>query len=96
MKVSFTKIPTVRENLLIHPLTIVNSAAERESKRQKTSVMAKKGDGSKLSKFDHRYRLITYLLPSSGFMEAGAPVQQKYRAPMMDVEDESEGASDGK
>ena len=69
---------------------------EHESKRQKTSSMAKQGDSSKFSKFHYRYRLITYLLPSSGFMEAGGHVQQKYRAPTMDVEDESEGASDGK
>jgi hypothetical protein len=70
--------------------------AEHESKRRKTSVTAKQGDSNKFSKFDCRYRLITYLLPSSGFMEAGGRVQQKYRAPRMDVEDESEGASDGK
>ena len=69
--------------------------AEHESKRRKTSVTAKQGDSNK-SKFDCRYRLITYLLPSSGFMEAGGHVQQKYRAPRMDIEDESEGASDGK
>jgi hypothetical protein len=96
MKVSFTKIPMVPENLLIRPFTIGNSMVERESKRQKTSAMAKQGDGSKFNKFDCKYRLITYLLPSSGFMEAGGRVQQKYRAPTMDVEDESEGASDGK
>ena len=39
-----------------------------------------------------------YLLLPPGFMEAGRHIQQKYQAPTMDVEDESEGASasDGK
>ena len=93
MKVSFTKFPTVPENILKRPFTIGNSTVEHESKRQKTSSIGKQGDSSK---FDGRYRLITYLLPSSGFMEAGARVQQKYQAPTMDVDDESEEASDGK
>jgi hypothetical protein len=78
MKVSFTKIPMVLENLLIHPFTTENSMVECESKRQKTSAIAKQGDGSKFNKFDCNYRLITYLLLSSGFMEAGGHVQQKY------------------
>ena len=55
--------------------------------------MAKQGDSRKFGKFDRRYRLI---LPSSGPTEAGGGVQQKYRAPTMDVESESEGAIDGK
>ena len=58
--------------------------------------MAKQGDSSKFGKFDCRYRLITYVLLSFGPMEAGGCVQQKYRAPTMDVESESEGAIDGK
>ena len=58
--------------------------------------MAKRGDSSKFSNFDCRYRLITYLLPSSGFMETGGHIQPKYRAPTMDMENELEGDSDGK
>jgi len=96
--VSFTNIPTAPENSLICPLTIGNSAVEHESKRQKTSATAKQRGSGDFSKLDCRYRLITYLLLPPGFMEAGGRIQQKYRAPTMDVEDESEGAgaSDGK
>ena len=58
--------------------------------------MAKQGDSSKFGKFDWRYRLIIYVLPSFGPTEAGGHIQQKYRAPTMDVESESEGAINGK